>query len=138
MPLGRPTVGAFGRTVNDKGPQGRYCREYCYHTNAMSAPGGTGLSCPFTVLGLKAPAVADGLITGSGYNFFKIIKYYMDRVLVCGKDLSNAGYLPGPLYMLLLQMIMKSRRDNVIVSDTKQAELQYLLSKGLIPYKIIK
>ena len=62
----------------------------------------------------------------------------MDRVLVCGKDLSNAGYQPGPLYVLLLQMIMRGRRDNVIVDDTKQAELQYLLSKGLIPFKLIK
>jgi len=62
----------------------------------------------------------------------------MNRVLICGKDLYNAGYKEGPLYLMLMQVVLKGRIDNAIKSDTKQAELQYLWSKGILPINIVK
>jgi len=62
-----------------------------------------------------------GILDEIGYN----------RVRIDGRDLYNAGYTIEPLYILILQLLKDARKQHLIGADTKLAELQYLMTRGI-------
>lgn len=62
----------------------------------------------------------------------------MNKVRINGRDLKNAGYRPGPQYIVLLNIIKEARENQLILNDGKDVELNYLRSKGLYPLHVFK